>query len=228
MKKADNIFYLMQLAGGTFPSGGFSQSWGLETYVSEGKICDSSTFGDFLEAYLEYTVGSCEGPLICEAYRLAGAGELTALKELEMLSCAVKVTGESRESALRMGKALLRIAADMTEDQLIKDLNDIYGRRGISYPVIYGAVCGRLDTGLDGAVRAYVFSTANSLVQSALKLIPLGNTEAQKILFDSGQLMEHVSDICMKTGVDEISNFCPALDIAGIRHETLGVRLYMS
>ena len=26
----------------------------------------------------------------------------------------------------------------------------------------------------------------------------------------------------------EISNFCPALDIAGIRHETLGVRLYMS
>ena len=48
MKKADNIFYLMQLAGGTFPSGGFSQSWGLETYVSEGKICDSSTFGDFL------------------------------------------------------------------------------------------------------------------------------------------------------------------------------------
>ena len=73
-----------------------------------------------------------------------------------------------------------------------------------------------------------MFSTANSLVQSALKLIPLGNTEAQKILFDSGQLMEHVSDICMKTGIDEISNFCPALDIAGIRHETLGVRLYMS
>ena len=228
MKTADNIFYLMQLAGGTFPSGGFSQSWGLETYVSEGKICDSSTFGDFLEVYLEYTVGSCEGPLICEAYRLARAGNVAAIKELEMLSCAVKVTGENRESALRMGKALLRIAADMTEDKLIKELNDIYGRKGISYPVIYGVVCGRLDTGLDDAVRAYVFSTANSLVQSALKLIPLGNTEAQKILFDSGELMEHVSDICMKTGIDEISNFCPALDIAGIRHETLGVRLYMS
>ena len=169
---------------------------------------------------------------ICEKLNLlrqtVSKRRLTTLKELEMLSCAVKVTGESRESALRMGKALLRIAADMTEDQLIKELNDIYGRRGISYPVIYGAVCGRLDTGLDDAVRAYVFSTANSLVQSAIKLIPLGNTEAQKILFDSVQLMEHVSDICMKTGIDEISNFCPALDIAGIRHETLGVRLYMS
>ena len=57
MKTADNIFYLMQLAGGTFPSGGFSQSWGLETYVSEGKICDSSTFSNFLEVYLEYHGG---------------------------------------------------------------------------------------------------------------------------------------------------------------------------
>ena len=228
MKTADNIFYLMQLAGGTFPSGGFSQSWGLETYVSEGKICDSSTFSNFLEVYLEYTVGSCEGPLICEAYRLAGAGDIAALKELEMLSCAVKVTGESRESALRMGKALLRIAADMMDDELMKELNDIYGRKGISYPVIYGVVCGRLDTGLADAVRAYVFSTANSLVQSALKLIPLGNTEAQKILFDSAGLMEHVSELCMNTAIGEISNFCPALDIAGIRHETLSVRLYMS
>ena len=111
---------------------------------------------------------------------------------------------------------------------LMKELNDIYGRKGISYPVIYGAVCGRLDTGLADAVRAYVFSTANSLVQSALKLIPLGNTEAQKILFDSAGLMEHVSELCMNTAIGEISNFCPALDIAGIRHETLGVRLYMS
>lgn len=228
MKTADNLFCLMQLAGGTFPSGGFSQSWGLETYVSEGKICDGSTFSDFLDMYLEYTVGNCEGPLVCEAYRLAVSGDVDAVKELEILSCAVKVTGESRESALRMGKALLRIAADMMEDEFINELNDIYSRKGISYPVIYGAVCGRMDTGMDDAVRAYVFSTANSLVQSALKLIPLGNTEAQKILFDSMTLMEQISDICMKTGITEISNFCPALDIAGIRHETLGVRLYMS
>ena len=39
----NQLFYLMQLAGGTFPSGGFSQSWGLETYVAEGTITDSAS-----------------------------------------------------------------------------------------------------------------------------------------------------------------------------------------
>ena len=60
MKKADNIFYLMQLAGGTFPSGGFSQSWGLETYVSEGKYVTADNASEFIETlrFQAYTTGA--------------------------------------------------------------------------------------------------------------------------------------------------------------------------
>ena len=64
MTNKNQLFYLMQIAGGTFPSGGFSQSWGLETYVSCGKVADEQSFVEFAETYLESTLALCEGPIM--------------------------------------------------------------------------------------------------------------------------------------------------------------------
>lgn len=228
MKHNNQLFYLMQMAGGTFPSGGFSQSWGLETYVADGTVSDSTSFKEFATSYLESTVSRCEGPVMCEAYRLAAVADTDAVAELEELSCAVKVTKESRESSLRMGKAFLRIMSDVINDECITELKKISGSEGITYPVIYGAVCGRLGIDLKPAVEAFVFSTVNALLQSAVKLVPLGNTQAQQVLTELYDDMEKSVLDSMQKSLDEISNFCPGFDIASIRHEFLTTRLYMS
>ena len=251
----NQLFYLMQMAGGTFPSGGFSQSWGLETYVAAGTVHDDKTFIEFTEGYLESTITRCEGPIMREAYRLAAAwtaaeaggacelesagilgtggaeqqsGPLDELLRLEELSCAVKVTKESRESSIRMGKAFMRIMADILDDENLSRLKKLCGPDGISYPVIYGAVCGRIGVDIAEAMKAFVFSTVNALVQSAVKLVPLGNTQAQQVLLQLYPAMEASAKGSMETPVDEISNFCPGLDIASINHEFLTTRLYMS
>lgn len=228
MTKNNQLFYLMQIAGGTFPSGGFSQSWGLETYVSEGLVNDDKSFIEFTESYLESTISRCEGPLMHEAYNLAVDSDFDNLKKLEELSCAVKVTKESRESSIRMGKAFMRIMTDILDDDFLVLVKKISVPDGISYPVIYGAVCGRLGVSVEEAMRAFVFSTVNALVQSAVKLIPLGNTQAQQVLLDLYPAMDVSAKESLEIPVEEISNFCPGLDIASITHEFLPTRLYMS
>lgn len=228
MTYENQLFYLMQMAGGTFPSGGFSQSWGLETYVSQGLVTDDRTFIEFTTTYLESTITRCEGPLMREAYELAKADDMDAIKELEELSVAVKVTKESRESSLRMGKAFRRIMAEVVDDDFLTRLKKLSGMEGITYPVVYGAVCGRLGLDVEEAMKAFVFSTVNALVQSAVKLIPLGNTQAQQVLTELYPVMETTADESLKVPLDEISNFCPGLDIASINHEFLTTRLYMS
>ena len=237
MTDARQIFQLLQLNGGTFPTGGFSQSWGLETYVAEGIVKDTQTFRGFLESYLKSGIGKCEGPIICRAYELAGqvakeavcrGDAAAALRDLEQLSQAMKVTKESREAALRMGKAFGRILAPVLGEEAVLPLKEALGSLAVSYPVIYGCMCRLLGTGLDEALAAYVFSAANTLTQSALKLIPLGNVEAQKVLFEMDGVMEEVTCLCRETGIEEITNFCPGLDIASLAHEELPVRLYMS
>ena len=206
MMNDKQLFYLMQIAGGTFPSGGFSQSWGLETYVANGKVSDEAS----------------------QAYRLATDGDNRKIEELEDLSRAVKVTKEGRESSLRMGKAFMRIMADITDDEKLTEIKDMCGPEGITYPVIYGLVCGRLGLDIGESMKAFVFSTVNALVQSAVKLVPLGNKQAQRILLELHPLMEATVEAGMETPLEDISNFCPGLDIAGRLHEYLTTRLYMS
>lgn len=230
MNSSKQLLRLLQLNGGTFPTGGFSQSWGLETYVSEGIVHDAATFRDYLEVYLHSSIGKCEGPILRRAYELTGsldenAEELIALEEL---SNAIKVTKESREAGLRMGRAFGRVLEPILEEEKLRPLREVFGNLNISYPVLYGCVCRLLEIELREAVAAYVFSTANTLTQSALKLIPLGNVEAQQVLYAMDQSMEEVTDCSMEMEISAVSNFCPGIDIASLLHEELPVRLYMS
>ena len=224
----NQLFYLMQLAGGTFPSGGFSQSWGLETYAANGIVNDDKSFIEFAETYLESTIARCEGPLMREAYNLAKNADLHGLADVEELSVAVKVTKESRESSIRMGKAFMRIMADVLDDMVISGMKEHSAGAGITYPVIYGAVCGRLGIDIEETMKAFVFSTVNGLVQCAVKLVPLGNTQAQKVMRELYPAMGRTVQDGLAVQLDEISNFCPGLDIASINHEFLTTRLYMS
>lgn len=228
MTNKNQLFYLMQIAGGTFPSGGFSQSWGLETYVANGTVTDENSFLEFTESYLRSTLALCEGPIVHRACQLSVDWDREKIEELENLSRAVKVTKESRESSLRMGKAFLRILADLTGDEKLPQARRLCGPEGITYPVIYGLVCARLGLDMEKTMESFVFSTVNALVQSAVKLVPLGNKQAQKILFALYPQMEETVKTALRTPVDEISNFCPGIDIASILHESLPTRLYMS
>ena len=241
MNSDKQLLRLLQLNGGTFPTGGFSQSWGLETYVAEGTVSDAGSFGEFLEVYLMSSIGKCEGPIIrraCELMEMMKEGRPSGndessdiaaqLRQLEQLSNAVKVTKESREAGLRMGRAFGRVIEPIAGDGAMVPLREVFGGMNISYPVLYGCVCSVLGIDIGQAMAAYVFSTANTLTQSALKLIPLGNVEAQQVLFEMDQYIEEVTRVGMETDVEKVTNFCPGIDIASLRHEELPVRLYMS
>lgn len=224
----NRLFYLLQLAGGTFPTGGFSQSWGLETYVEEGKITDEKELQGFLVTYLHQVLEDFEGPAYCQAYDLAMARDGAGLLQLEAVLWAMKLTQETRDASLRMGKALLRISSQMLEDPFLQNYYQKATGGRISYPLAYGLLVACLKISKEDGLRAYIFSSVNGLVQSGIKLIPLGITQAQKLLVWLHPLMEEVAAAGLSPEKAELASFFPALDIASMRHEVLPTRLYMS
>lgn len=223
-----SLFQILQLAGGTFPTGGFSQSWGLETYVSEGSVKTVAEFEAFLQMYLKWIIGNCEGPGLCRAYDMAENWEEEELNRVEELMTAMKLTKESKECGLRMGKALLRIAVEMTEDEQLATFYKAYKNVGVNYPVAFGIICNKLGISKVDCLQSFVFSSVNGIIQSGIKLVPLGNVEAQKIMINLKADMEACVEIALETDIQDASNFCPGLDIASMRHENLKTRLYMS
>lgn len=227
----NQLFSLLQLAGGTFPTGAFSQSWGLETTVAQGRVNTMDDFQHYLEAYIYRVLSTFEGPALCHAYDVTRDGGLMnnqALDQLEEQVTAMRMTKESREASHRTGKALIRIASGMLNRQ---DLTFYFNQRqesGMNYPVAFGMLSAMLDVPKVEALSAFFFSATTAMVQSGVKLIPLGNGEAQKLIFESYGLIGDAVEVALSTKVDEMFSFCPAFDLASIHHEDLPTRIYMS
>lgn len=222
------IMKLLQIAGGNFPIGGFSQSYGLETYIATGKIKSTGQLKELLETYINNTLCRNELPLLIAAYRACRSGDYGTVRSLNELALAVKVTKESREALNKSGKAMLRVGIKLIDDEDIRIFYEKEKNTGIAFNVAFPAIAQKLAIGPENTVSAYMFNSINGLVQAAIKLMPLGNIEGQQLL---ASLMPTMDDVCRKAQeipLDQISNFTPAIDMASIDHENLPTRLYMS
>jgi len=222
------LFSILQIAGGNFPIGGFTQSWGLETYVNRGAIKNAEDFKAFLEMFLDHVICCSEAPLVIFAYRNAKDWNADRLDELNQLSIAMKLTKESRESSVKTGKAMLRIGKEMLKDKEIEIFYEKHREFGIHFSIAFGMIAAKMSIDIGKTVTAYIFSSINALIQSGIKLIPLGNIEAQMLFLKLNLSLSEAVDRSFMTGLDELSNFTPGLDIASIDHEGLQTRIYMS
>lgn len=216
------------LAGGTFPTGGFSQSYGLETYVFDGRIDSCETFQQFLKVYIQRILARCEGPYFCAAYDCSARGDLERLSEINKELTAMRLSSESRAASHRTGKSFLRIICAICEEERIAGFYAQNVKTGINYPIAFGLTAETLNMEKEPALEAFFYSEINNLTQAALKLIPLGNAQAQEVLLHALGDIDAVVRKALSLGLEEVDNFCPGLDIASIRHEALPVRLYMS
>ena len=222
------IFSILQLAGGNFPVGGFTQSWGLETYVDKGIIKNVADFEEFLKMFLNNVICCSEAPLVIFAYENTRSWNPDKLAELNQLSIAMKLTKENRESSVKTGKAMLRIGKEMLKDRDIEIFYEEHKEFGINFSVAFGMIAAKMAIDIEKTVTAYIFSSINALIQSGIKLIPLGNIEAQELFLEMNQSLSDAVDKSFTIDIEEISNFTPGLDLASIEHENLKTRLYMS
>ena len=221
------VLHILQIAGGTLPIGGFSQSYGLETYVSDGRVNDADTLVAFMKTYLGTTISNQDGPVVAEAHRLIEKREWEALAALNELAMAAKLTAESRGAALKTGRAIMRIGRKIfgREERDVWSLDALRNAHGA---VAFGALSQSMGVALKPAVTAYAYASLNTLLQSGIKLIPLGNIEAQQLLYEILFLIEPAAQHALSVAPDEINNFSPCLELASIEHEGLPTRLYMS
>lgn len=174
---------LWQLLSPALPVGSFSYSEGLELLVQSGRIADSASLGRWLEAELE------RGLLTLEAASLAGLqedlararsdpGAMATVRERDGWLLAQREAAEMRAQQRQMGGSLC---------QLLEDLGwPLPDRPGGAPPLAWtgawawAGVC--LDLDARGLVEAYLHSWTANQISAAMRLVPLGPTDAQRLL----------------------------------------------
>jgi urease accessory protein len=95
-------------------------------------------------------------------------------------------------------------------------------------PVAAGICCGVHEIGLELALPLYMHGSVANLVNAAVRLVPLGQTDGQIALAALEATVLETAREAMQTQVDDIGSAAFMIDLASMRHETQYTRLFRS
>jgi len=75
---------------------------------------------------------------------------------------------------------------------------------------------------------AYLWSWLENQVMAAVKALPLGQTDGQRVLFSLGEKLDEIARRAAALDEDEFENFAPGLARLSSNHETQYSRLFRS
>ncbi|MBI1846772.1 MAG: hypothetical protein HYR86_07350 [Candidatus Rokubacteria bacterium] len=225
------LLALLQFADGLFPAGGFAHSFALETYTQDGRVHDRASLEAFVSAHLEGSAGPADAVAGALASRAALAGDLATCRELDARLEAMKWVPELRAASCQMGRQTARVAAAIAEaDAVLAALAaDVEtGRTPGHHAMVFGAALGRARVGAEAVASAYLHATVVVLVNAALRLLPLGQLDGQRLVAALRPRVARLAAEAARATVDDMWSFTPALELAGLRHENLETRLFRS
>lgn len=222
---------LLQVNDALFPIGAYSHSYGLETYIQEGRVRDAKTAGEYISRKLALGTVYTDLLAVRLACEKAKAGGLEALDELEDTLEASLVPRECREAFKKLGNRFAKTVSGLPipwKTQVFGAYVKRRGEGGVCHPCAYGVFCAGAGIPAEDAMLHYLYAQTSAMVTNCVKAVPLSQTEGQKILTamlgDFPGLLKQA-----KEAPEEMLGLgAPGFDLAGIRHETLYSRLYMS
>jgi urease accessory protein len=219
------LYRLMTWLSPSFPVGAFSYSSGIEWAVEAGDICDAATLRSWLSALLSDGAGFCDGVFLSHAWRAAAAVDDAALAEVAGLAAAFAPSRERHLETTAQGRAFVDIAgATWNCDALERLLN--LAVRPIAYPIAVGVVAAGHGVRLDLSLHAFLHAQTANWISAGVRLIPLGQTESQRVMAALEPIVTAVAARALDAGLDDIGSATFRADLASMRHETQYTRLF--
>lgn len=237
---------LAQLCDSALPTGAFSHSFGLETYICEGVVDGEASFVSWLRALVPTQLTFSEGLGLRLAFEAVAADDWEAIAHLDALLVAQAVPIQVRRAGVTMGRRMLTIARLALEGTDGGRLLSRYaalvdtggsgnagGTKGSggcrSHPAIVLAIAGyALEAPAAAVTAAYLQSSVISLTQNAVRAIPLGQDAGQRAIAsvrgDVRAAVRRIGDL----DETDLGAAAPGIEISQMRHERQRARMFMS
>jgi urease accessory protein len=223
---------LYQLVSPALPVGAFSYSEGLEVLLQTGRLAGVQPLEAWLRAEL------CRGAVALEAAALAplqqqlcrwrGAGEgsveaAAALVELDGWLLAQREAPELRAQQRQMGQSLLQLLADLGFA-----LPPGSSPRAFAWPVAFAWAACSLELASPAVEEAYLYGWVANQISAAVRLVPLGPTQGQRLQLQLGPLIAERAGALARADPWSLWTGGVGAGIAQLRHAELYSRLFRS
>lgn len=218
---------LLQLCSANLPVGGFSFSQGLEYAIEMGWINDQKTTFDWVELNLNESIARTDLALLKRLYQALEDNDFEAFKLHNEHLIACRESSELRLADVAMGKALVRLlkSLESVDSEPYTALLKAPDSSFVSIFAITAYLC-KLD--LISAQSGYCWTYLDNQIAAATKLVPLGQTQSQNLLFELSDKVGAAINIANEIENDDIGASLPRLAMASAWHETQYTRLFRS
>lgn len=219
---------LLHLASATLPTGAFAYSQGLETAVEARWIQNREQTEDWLATVLHTGLKHQDLPLLHGAMQALADADAPRLRRLNQEAIAWRDTAELRAEERQLGRALERMLEVLHPGRSPDWFEDAANAEGISYLV--GYACLAQLQGLDATttLTAYAWSWLENQIAAAIKLVPLGQSEAHQALARVAETLPAVVAGAERIPPAAVGHALPGLSLASAQHEAQYSRLFRS
>jgi len=221
------LYRLMTWMSPAYPVGAFSYSGGLEWAVEAGDIRDADTLTCWLATMIRHGSVFCDAAIFCHAHRASECADRQALAATAELAAALIGSKERFLETTAQGQAFLQITQSAWATPALDQLAAAWDGP-LAYPVAVGVACAGHGIALVPALHAFLHGVVSNLVSAGMRLIPLGQTDGQRVLATLEAAIAQTAERAPATALDDIGSTAPRADMACMRHETQYTRLFRS
>jgi urease accessory protein len=214
------------------PTGAFSYSHGLEWAVEAALVHDALSLRHYVEAVLRQGSGRVDALFLAAAYRasIAGKFEGPSLEEVIAYAGAMHGTSELALESAAQGRALLSTLRQAWPAPELDHLDALCRRLEVEprHACVAGVAAAAHRVPLRAATLAFLHALAASLISAGIRLIPLGQTDGQRLTAAIAPTILEAADEALSGLLDELGTATPLVDWCSMRHETQYTRLFRS
>ena len=201
---------VMQWMSPAFPIGTFAYSHGLEWAIDKGHVSSGEKLQKWITDLLEY--GSLRTDAIFISLILRGH-DVRKMNELSMALCPA---GERLLETKLQGSAFTKVIEDVWQ----QDIGEL------SLPIAVALASKNQSIEQDLILPAYLHAFCSNLISAAIRLIPIGQTEGQRIMLELYQTISDLVQTASESEIDDLNSACFFSDVSAMEHEYLQPRIF--
>jgi urease accessory protein len=224
---APALYRLMAWLSPAFPVGAFSYSSGIEWAVEAGDVKDAGTLQHWLAVVIAEGGAFCDAAIFANAYQAVAAGDDASLRASAELAVALAPCKERHLETTSQGRAFVEAVRAAWPCAALDRLAAAWDG-DLAHPVAVAVATAGHGVPLAPALQAYLQAAAANLISAGVRLIPLGQTDGQRVLAALEPVVAGAAERAMATPLDDVGGAAFRADLAAMRHETQYTRLFRS
>lgn len=205
------LLTLIQWLSPAFPIGSYAYSHGLEWAMAAGEVTDAASLQSWISDILRYGAGRSDAILL-----VRGLDPDADLEALSDLARALASSAERLRETVEQGAAFALTTGALTGRALPPR----------PLPLAIAQAARSLTLAPETVVAMFLHAFAANLVSAAVRFVPLGQTDGQRVLAALHPLIAMLANEAAQSPLAAIGTAAFRADMAAMQHETQSVRLF--